>query len=337
VRGVQTRHVPNRDGAPYDTPGALSPEQVKKLIPKDILVFNWFWDDNEKGLGEANEISLREWGFEQVYGNLQPHIRDYNRRSMPGAMAGGAPSSWAATTEFNFGKDLMFDFLGCAELLWSTHRPALHELSESIQTMMPGVHRRLSATSLPSDSDPVSSVFRPAEPVTVASGSSATASHESKPIPIGQDVSSIIFVHASAKPAGNRPAYDATWNYADTADLLGWYEVTYDDGFVETVPVRYAVNILEEGWGRSHNPRNVAYEAELVESGKSGHTFFAYEWLNPRFGKPVTQIRLRGTSAAASSRRQAADNGILLQSVSVVSKRDSAGKPNKREFEPKKK
>ena len=138
----------------------------------------------------------------------------------------------------------------------------------------------------------------------VASGIAATASHESKPIPIGQDVSSIIFVHASAKPAGNRPAYDATWNYADTADLLGWYEVTYDDGFVETVPVRYAVNILEEGWGRSHNPRNVAYEAELVERGKSDQTFFAYEWLNPRFGKPVRQIRLRGTSAVASSRGQ---------------------------------
>ena len=30
VRGVQTRHVPNRAGAPYDTPGALSPEQVTK-------------------------------------------------------------------------------------------------------------------------------------------------------------------------------------------------------------------------------------------------------------------------------------------------------------------
>lgn len=309
VRGKQTRHVSNPGGTPYDVPGALSPEQVRKLIPKDILVFNWFWDDSEKGLGEANEIALREWGFEQVYGNFQPHIRDYDRRSAPGSMLGGAPSSWAATTEFNFGKDQMFDFLGCAQLLWSTQRPGWRELSESIQRMMPGVRRHLSATPLPSDAGPVATVFTPAEPVVVSSGTSAT-------IPIGQDVSSIIFVHASAKPAGNRPAYEATWNYADTADLLGWYEVTYDDGFVATVPVRYAVNILEEGWGRNHNPRNVAYEAELVEGGKTGQTFFADEWVNPRFGKPVKQIRLRGTSAAGSS-----GNAILLESIRVVPKR----------------
>ena len=311
VRGKQIRHVANPGGVPYDVPGALSPEQVRKLIPKDILVFNWFWDESEQGLGEANEISLREWGFDQVYGNFQPQIRDYDRRSAPGGMVGGAPSSWAATTEFNFGKDLMFDFLGCAELLWSAHRSGTLELSTAIQGMMPGVRRRLSATPLPSDSDPVTSVFTPAEPVMVGAGM------ESKPMPIGTDVSSIIFVHASAKPASNRPAYEGTWNYADTADLLGWYEVTYDDGFVETVPVRYAVNILEQGWGKSHDPRNVAYEAELVESGRSGRTFFAYEWLNPRFGRPVREIRLRGTSTGPSR----GDNGILLESIRVVAKR----------------
>ena len=307
VRGKQIRHVPNPGGAPYDVPGALSPEQVSKLIPKDILVFNWFWDESEKGLGEPNEISLREWGFDQVYGNFQPNIRDYDRRSAPGAMLGGAPSSWAATTEFNFGKDLMFDFLGCAELLWSTHRTGLLELSKNVQRMMPEVRRRLSAAPLPSDSSPVTPVFTPEQPVLVS------ASHESQAIPIGQDVSSIIFIHASAKPARNRPAFEATWNYADTADLLGWYEVTYEDGFVETVPVRYAVNILEQDWEQSHDPRNVAYEAELVESGNSGRTFFAYEWVNPRFGKPIKEVRLRG------ARGPAADNAVLLQSIRVVS------------------
>jgi len=298
VRGKQIRHVPNSGGVPYDVPGALSPEQVKKLIPKDILVFNWFWDESEKGLGEPNEISLREWGFDQVYGNFQPHIRDYDRRSAPGSMIGGAPSSWAATTEFNFGKDLMFDFLGCAELLWSTHRTGLPELSNRIQKMLPGVRRRLSAVPLPSDSSPATPVFTPPQPIL----------SPSQAIHIGQDVRSIIFVHASAKPARNRPAYEATWNYADTADLLGWYEVTYDDGFVETVPVRYGVNILEQDWARSHDPHNVAYEAELVESGKSGPTFFAYEWVNPRFDKPIKEICLRAQP----------NHAILLQSVSVV-------------------
>jgi len=45
LRGKKTRHVPNPKGTPYDMPGGLSAEQVKALIPKDILAFNWFWAD----------------------------------------------------------------------------------------------------------------------------------------------------------------------------------------------------------------------------------------------------------------------------------------------------
>ena len=298
LRGEQLQHVPNPRGMPYDTPGGLSPEQVRKLIPKDILIFNWFWDDNEKGLGEANEIALRDWGFEQVFGNFHPGFRDYDRRSARGGILGGAPSSWAATNEFNFGKDLMFDFLGCANLLWSTARPEPKELSWTVQGLLPGIRRVLSASPLPSDSDPVTEVRMPAD--------------AAQPVPIGEDVSSIIFVHASAKPARNRFAYAATWNYADTADLVGFYEVVYQDGFLATVPVRYGVNILEAGWRREHNPRNVAYEAELLDRANPDQTLFAYEWINPRFGKPVKEVRLRNIVA---------DNPITLAAVRLVKKR----------------
>jgi len=76
-----------------------------------------------------------------VYGNFQPHVRDYDRRSAPASTIGGAPSSWAATNEFNFGKDMMFDSLGCAELMWSTERSSLQELSQRVQKMMPGIKR----------------------------------------------------------------------------------------------------------------------------------------------------------------------------------------------------
>jgi hypothetical protein len=134
-----------------------------------------------------------------------------------------------------------------------------------------------------------------------------------------------VFLHASAKPADNLPAYDATWNYADTAGLLGEYEVLYDDGFMEAIPVRYGVNVLEAGWGTSHAARNLAYEADLVDCGKPGGervTFFAYEWLNPRFGTPVKEVRLRGTEGFRNARgRLAANNSILLAGLSVVKRR----------------
>jgi hexosaminidase len=290
LRGKQTKHVSNPRGTPYDTPGALSPEQVRRLIPKDILIFNWFWNEDKRiGSGEANEIALREWGFEEVFANFRPDIADFDRRSTPKGMLGGAPSAWAATTELTFGKDMMFDFLGCANLLWSTARPDARQLSETVQGLLPVIRRRLSATPFPSDAEP-------------AVETSATQ--------IGEDVSSIIFVHSSAKPGRNRSAYYATWNYADSADLLGWYEVVYQDGFVASVPIRYGINILETGWGKGHRPESVAYEAELVERG--AQSWFSYEWINPRFGKPVKEVRLHQAKA---------DNPVTLTAVKIVKKR----------------
>jgi hypothetical protein len=267
---------------------------------------------------------------------------------------GGVPSSWAATNEFNFGKDLMFDFLGCEQLLWSGREPALDELSATIQRLLPRVRRNLSAGPFPSDYDPVVPLnIEPALQATTVPGLRLqgmktgqvgtgrlvfqlgrregkpavvlASAAESAAIPINEDVSSIIFLHAAAKPARNVNADDYTWNYADTADLLGWYGVTYDDGLVENVPLRYGVNILEAGWGKSHDPSHLAYEAELVDCGDSGGepvTFFAYEWINPRRGIRVKEVRLKASAGFRNTDgRMAPENSLLLAAVSVVTKR----------------
>jgi hypothetical protein len=52
-----------------------------------------------------------------------------------------------------------------------------------------------------------------------------TLSTKSNSIPIKDDVSSLIFLHASAKPAENKYADYNIPDYFDSADLLGWYEV----------------------------------------------------------------------------------------------------------------
>jgi hexosaminidase len=298
LRGKKVKHVRNPRGTPYDMPGALSPEQVQKLIPKDILIFNWFWDspkrpDGEQGLGEKNEIALSDWGFKQVYGNFQPHISDFDRRAARAGILGGAPSSWAATNELNFGKDLMYEFLGCANLLWSTDRPDMSALSVIVQERLPAIRARLMAVPLPSLDD--ASV-----PLDLKAGAGAVS--------IAKDVSSIIFLHACRKAGRNRAAYTGTWNFADTAELVGWYEVSYQDGFVETVPLRYGVNILEEGWLARQAPKDLAYEAEMSRE-KDGTVRFSFEWVNPRFGKVVREVRLRSVSES---------NPVLLERLSVV-------------------
>ncbi len=357
LRGKRSRKVPNPGGTPYETPGALSVEQVKELVPKDILIFNWFWDDRAEGQGEANDIALEEWGFQQVYNNLLPDIANYDRRAGRSSVLGGVPSSWAATNEFNFGKDLMFDFLGSAQLLWAMRQLPQDRLSEIVQSLLPSIRRDLCATPFPGDYDPVVPLniesFLTAEGMPGASMDTLrngrivarnkvfelappggrrlivveTGNAKSPAIRIGEDVSSVIFLHASTEPARNIFAYAGTWNFADTADLLGWYEVVYADALVQTVPIRYGVNILESSWGHGHAPKNLAYEAELVECArpdKDRITFFAYEWVNPRLGIPIKEIRLHGSVKYVNAAGEAASpNRILLAAISVVKKRSS--------------
>jgi len=303
LRGKKVRHNENRGGEPYDMPGALSAEQVKRLIPKDILIFNWFWDSradedlNAIGIGRKNEADLSEWGFRQVFGNFEPHISDFDQRVARRGIMGAVPSSWAATNELNLGKDMMFDILGSANLLWSTDRPDMAQLAVMVQELLPEIRSRLSAEPLPSRN--MAAVRLPIK--------------ADEPVRVGTDVSSLIFHHACRKRGRNRLAYDATWNFADTAELLGWYDIEYVDGFVQTIPVRYGVNILEEDWLRSPAPRSVAYEAQ-IEPRSDSRSDFAFEWINPRLGIAIREVRLDSASR---------ENPVIFSGLSVVSKRSA--------------
>lgn len=303
LRGRKTRQNENPGGQPYDMPGALSAEQVRQLIPKDILIFNWFWDShadeglNSIGIGRKNEIDLSQWGFRQVFGNFSPHIVDFDRRVERRGIIGGVPSSWSATNALTLGKDLMFDILGSASLLWSTDRPVMKQLSLIVQELLPGVRSRLGAEPLPSGDD---------APETVPIESSGD-----QPVRINQDVSSLIFTHACRKRGRNEPSFTATWNFADTAELLGWYEVSYQDGFVQTIPLRYGVNILEEDWLGSPAPKSLAYEAGIAPRA-GGKTDFEFEWINARTGIAIREVRLRTASS---------QNPVTLSGVRIVRRR----------------
>ena len=344
VRGELMSEQTTRAGHKYYWPGALTPDQVRELVPKDIMIANWMWRAGKKGEGEMNEVRLEEWGFRQFLGNFTAGIHDWERRSARASVIGGAPSSWAATTELNFGKDLLYDFLGCANLLWSKHWPEARELGAAIQAMMPDLRQRLSGRLAPSNAGdkivPVSLAaqstaglgpagrggaatlgsikFDLGEPAAVVRTPLGAAS---PPIEIGKDLTSIIFLHASEKPARNDFAYRYIYNFEDTADLLGHYEILYEDGFVATVPLRYGVNILEQGWKPGNGAQTHCYRADPVACGDD-KVFFAYEWTNPRLGKVIRSISVKGSSGFKTSYGKAlVDNGILLKAISVVEPR----------------
>jgi len=355
-------------GYQYKIPGALRPEQVLKLIPKDIIIFNWFWDDIN------NDKQVSDFGFQQVYGNLRPDIEKWDERSGIKGVMGGAPSSWAGTTEHNFGKDQISDFLGCSNLLWSEHYLAVDTLTFITESIITEIYTNFTGKSLPSDAGStvvsldISSHFNStlSEGLdsigssnlisgTIKTGNKffslisnsdknrraitvSTQKNSSKPVPvqgivINEDVNSIIFLHACAKEGYNRKAYDIIYNFSETAELLGWYEIIYEDGFIETIPIRYGLNILDWRWrtrisnsekSKVKNTRNnYAYQASAVEcSGNKTEpvTFFAYEWENARFGKIIKEINLKPVSYNKNN-----ENAIILLAVSVTENNNVTG------------
>jgi hypothetical protein len=382
VRDTLVQDRESSTGLKYQTPGAVRPEIVKESIPKDILILNWFWDDLQK------EMDLYKFGFTQIYGNFTPAISNWEERTKKVDMIGGAPSAWASTNEFTFGKDLVLDYLGCANLLWSTHTLNQTDLGEIVRGMMPVVRAGFKGTRIPSqDGDPIvpvdiskqmnlatdtrvfgvklnslksgevksgSLVFTLAGNARQASNRlivAGSAGKDKNPLPrivsgikINDDVSSLIFLQACAKPAANQKAYFNIPNFFDSADLLGWYEIVYEDGFKEVVPIQYGVNILEwnPGGEKSLDKREgdtgsqqnaYCYEADPVACSADMKTdpvtFFAFEWVNNRFGKVIREVNLYGSVNYQAQEQDYGkvvsapmpSNAILLAGISKVVKR----------------
>jgi hypothetical protein len=164
-----------------------------------------------------------------------------------------------------------------------------------------------------------------------------------KGIPVNEDVSSLIFLHACALPSENQKAYFNIPDFFDTSDLLGWYEIVYEDEYTISVPVQYGVNILEwnpggedrldKNEGETGSPQNVyCYYADPVlcsqENQVNPITFYAFEWINPRFGKKVKEVNICGsvnyqatqTNYGKPEYKPMKSNAIILTGLTKVKK-----------------
>lgn len=377
VRGVGLQKKKAPDGFAYNAPGGMTREQVGRLIPKDILVFNWFWSASppewSAKQAEGFEAQLEGMGFEEVYGNLTPGMENFAARIRRNSILGGAPSAWFATNEAGFGKDLLPDLLSCAMGLWRGDSMDGRDLSGLVQQMAPDIRMHFRGQPPPSRTE------RSIQPVSIANSLNAgltekilgvdltpmnngTASlgkipfdlsgnanksvvvvgtdgtgktglpRDSGDIAIGIDATSLIFLHAAARPATNKESFRLIYDQKDTADLLGWYEVVYADGFVTTIPIRYGVNILEWNWAARVSAKDYCYGADPVVLGGVGDkavTFFAYEWTNPRLGQIIANVRLRGTTGFRGGDSDfingfgpvIPNNAVYLKAISAVRKR----------------
>jgi hypothetical protein len=369
VRGVGLQENHTADGWKYNAPGGMTREQVERLVPRDTLIFNWFWDEKN---ALDDEIQLDRMGFKQIYGNFTADIRDYDSRSKRSTIIGGAPSAWFATNENGFGKELMAEFIGCSNILWNGKVVNGRELSGVVQSMLPEIRARLRGNLLPSQTETsfaaanIQSSFNlgPTEPklgvdlsgmntgsvsfgkisfdlsesgankavLVAADGTERSGLPQEADIPMGEDATSLIFLHAAARPATNKESFRLIYDPEDTADMLGWYEVVYADGFVATIPIRYGVNITEWNWEKRDSSHDYAYGADAVSLGGSETnpiTFFAFEWVNPRLGKVIKEVRLKGTTGFRGGDSGwindfgpvIPNNGVILKAISSTKKR----------------
>ena len=151
----------------------------------------------------------------------------------------------------------------------------------------------------------------------------------------GLDATSLIFLHACALPATNKEPYRLIWDMHDSADLLGWYEVVYEDGLPELIPIRYGVHILEWNWRRSSHRGAYCYGADEVSCSRSGElpiSFFALEWTSPRLGKVIREVNLKGPKGFRGAApgfennfgKVIPNNAVILKAISYVKERGTA-------------
>jgi len=361
-RGFRERKV-KKPKHNYKIPGGLDEKLVVESIAKDILIFNWFWNEKKEGSGPENEQKLAQMGFSQVFGNLEPGFSNWQNRSANNNVLGGSTSAWVETSEFIFGKDLIYSFVGCSNMLWSKEQLNEKELLKVVQKKMATIRENLRGYNNPSrDGDTIVSVdisskfnikrssnilgnnlvnFKEGDinssgfifnlsdndlcgiGVGSVGKGAVDLPDQVSGIKIGKDVSSLIFLHGIPKPGKSVPGWRYIYNFDDSTDLLGFYEVVYEDGFIETIPIRYKVNILE--WDGSSG--NYCYGADVINCSSDPNNqtvdFYAFEWTNPRFGKVIKNVNLKGSKNFKGLwNRPVKSNAVVFVALNVVEKRE---------------
>jgi hypothetical protein len=122
-------------------------------------------------------------------------------------------------------------------------------------------------------------------------------------LPIHGRWAALVFVQ-SATGAGRPPIHagDQTHFPRESAELLGTYEVRYDDGLVATHEIRY-----DETVGRWDRGLALPYYfarplvAGTLPDGRAA-VLWASEWANPRPDVPIASVTLVGTPGPSRAR-----------------------------------
>lgn len=317
--------------------------QAVDFVSKDMLAMDWYWC-----LDPDSERYLLGKGFEVIFGNFGDNYRpqafqNWDRRAASERVVGAEVSTWCDVSEYALGHNLsFFNLLFSANMLWWRHYRdrEREDTLAAVARLQPLVRQALSGTDLPSlqgretrplalegafnaTSEVVEGAqgdWTEASPVPFRLSSRAVRvnaeSPESQAIAVGSKAASIAFLHYCRTERQPK----ATWTIPDPlgqdeGSLLGYYQVTYDDGTTERVELRHGDNIARPEGAFGDDVPTSPFWAQPAWVGRDREgqrvTLWAHEWVNPHPEKGIAHVRLHVD-------RPAADESLSLLAVTVV-------------------
>jgi len=324
----------------YDFPSTESaPALVAKACP-NLKITNWSWS---QGPHADEELAALGWKFMYGNFN-GPGFREWPKRSAQRACLGGEVSSWSASEEFELGRQQFVNATYSTNMLWSKRWPTRERALKMVAGLLPRVRQRMSPTDLPSvvvrarrfhplDLSAVANaslkegtwdlsglqggeVVDNGLPLRLPMGQGKGAVVVSRPgeqspyplsvtIPVGGAYASLVFLQAAAK-RGRAPVHSGPPSFFphDTADPLGGYEVTYENGQKDVAIVRFGENVgaWDQGLGA------MFYHARSIVAGQLPDgkplVLWGFEWVNPRPEIAIAQVSMFGIRGRIRQRQE---------------------------------
>ena len=246
--GVEHNHV-DKYGRKYHLPTTY---EAAHMIPKDILMFDWYYS-----MADGTQDEFREKGFTEIYGNFRgSQIANWDKRSKSPNVIGGEVSTWCIPSEYEIGfNGWFYELAFSAKVLWQNDfcDEKRGEFSRIAEEYMPTIMEKLSGKrAFDGTADTLGQMSVKAgekKNITYRYGTidkavadeitagGLTPLGEGEKLILDGEAEKIVFFHAVNGQPKDRLT---TWAFMDKRPRIpAKYVVDYDDGMAKTVLVEF--------------------------------------------------------------------------------------------------
>ncbi len=254
-------------------------------IPKDIVLLDFIWYFH---MNDDIEDNLLSKGFNVIFGNMySSHYPRYESRICKNGVIGAEVSTWVRTTEYELAKEgKLYDFLYSAQMLWSdSYTECLRNTYDKlVSSLIPELREKLGNINYPSR-------MKNKREFGIVNNSCDGNYKTGLSVKTEAICDSIVFYHAAVEPLTRIPC--------GALDVIGKYELVYDDGETLYIPVTYGGNTyycgkrqnepLSAGYYRHNGYFGTYFTDNITKKLPCGDisAIYRFEWINR---KPDTKI-----------------------------------------------